>query len=93
MASSAPLLDNADDLDVLSFGSKGKEKMTGLETVQLKVEGESGLDLVRPPRRKRICSHQPRVCGIGMTCGACVASIESGLKDQEGIASVKVALL
>ncbi|BGP30043.1 Cu(2+)-transporting P-type ATPase [Rhodotorula toruloides] len=67
MASSAPLLDDADDLDVLSFSTKGKEKMTGLETVQLKVEG--------------------------MTCGACVASIESGLKDQEGIASVKVALL
>ncbi|GAA5848530.1 hypothetical protein JCM8547_004541 [Rhodosporidiobolus lusitaniae] len=29
----------------------------------------------------------------GMTCGACVASIESGLKDQAGVASVKVALL
>lgn len=30
---------------------------------------------------------------LGMTCGACVASIESGLKGQEGIISVTVALL
>ncbi|KAI5479623.1 Cu2+-exporting ATPase [Pseudohyphozyma bogoriensis] len=29
----------------------------------------------------------------GMTCGACVASIEGGLKDQDGIISIKVALL
>ncbi|GAA5889021.1 hypothetical protein JCM5296_002776 [Sporobolomyces johnsonii] len=29
----------------------------------------------------------------GMTCGACVASIENGLKDQAGITSIKVALL
>ncbi|GAA5989215.1 hypothetical protein JCM10908_001211 [Rhodotorula pacifica] len=29
----------------------------------------------------------------GMTCGACVASIENGLSSQKGIASVKVALL
>ncbi|KAK4058582.1 Cu(2+)-transporting P-type ATPase [Microbotryomycetes sp. JL221] len=29
----------------------------------------------------------------GMTCGACVASIENGLKDQHGIHSVQVALL
>ncbi|GAA5996163.1 heavy metal translocating P-type ATPase [Rhodotorula paludigena] len=29
----------------------------------------------------------------GMTCGACVASIENGLKGQKGIQSVKVALL
>ncbi|BGP37909.1 Cu(2+)-transporting P-type ATPase [Rhodotorula kratochvilovae] len=29
----------------------------------------------------------------GMTCGACVASIENGLRDQDGIASIKVALL
>ncbi|GAA5914568.1 hypothetical protein JCM8208_001206 [Rhodotorula glutinis] len=29
----------------------------------------------------------------GMTCGACVASIENGLKSQDGIASIKVALL
>jgi hypothetical protein len=33
-------------------------------------------------------------CGsVGMTCGACVASIEGGLRVQEGISSVKVALL
>ncbi|GAA5968159.1 hypothetical protein JCM11641_003753 [Rhodosporidiobolus odoratus] len=29
----------------------------------------------------------------GMTCGACVASVESGLKDRAGVISVKVALL
>ncbi|BGP13850.1 hypothetical protein JCM10213_002488 [Rhodosporidiobolus nylandii] len=29
----------------------------------------------------------------GMTCGACVASIENGLRDQPGIASIQVALL
>ncbi|GAA5860546.1 hypothetical protein JCM3774_006203 [Rhodotorula dairenensis] len=29
----------------------------------------------------------------GMTCGACVSSIENGLSSQDGIASVKVALL
>ncbi|GAA5885407.1 hypothetical protein JCM6882_009608 [Rhodosporidiobolus microsporus] len=29
----------------------------------------------------------------GMTCGACVAAIEGGLRDQAGIVSVKVALL
>ena len=29
----------------------------------------------------------------GMTCGACVASIESGLRSQAGIISVRVALL
>lgn len=28
-----------------------------------------------------------------MTCGACVASIEGGLKSQAGVFSVKVALL
>ena len=28
-----------------------------------------------------------------MTCGACVASIESGLRSQAGIVSVRVALL
>ncbi|GAA6037104.1 hypothetical protein JCM8097_008737 [Rhodosporidiobolus ruineniae] len=29
----------------------------------------------------------------GMTCGACVASIENGLKGQDGVVGVKVALL
>ncbi|GAA6009075.1 hypothetical protein JCM10207_004084 [Rhodosporidiobolus poonsookiae] len=64
-AASAPLLDDADDLEALSF--KGSKASGALETVHLKVEG--------------------------MTCGACVASIENGLRNQDGIASIKVALL
>lgn len=71
----------------------GKEKEDGFDsstfaeshaTAQLKVQGN-----LERSRRKCILLRK----SLGMTCGACVAAIESGLRSQPGIVSVRVALL
>lgn len=74
------------DLELLSFakGEEGKSSDLPL-TAQLKVEG-AFLSLF-------FSSADAGSRAAGMTCGACVASIEGGLKDQPGILSVRVALL
>lgn len=91
MPSSAPLLDDADDLDILSFGSKGKEKMTGLETVQLKVEGTSGLDLVPPRNLLTSASCRRRRNDVRRVCGEYREWLEGPGGDRERQGGVVVS--
>lgn len=72
--------------DALSFGA---ESLTAYDTAQLKVEGAASHQPLRAPSGADFC----RRGHVGMTCGACVASIESGLRGQAGIKTVTVALL
>ncbi|KAK4703623.1 P-type Cu+ transporter, partial [Phenoliferia sp. Uapishka_3] len=77
----------------------GSSKMVNLsDTVQLKVEGESKPSSSHAQRGHHgsgqyTSAHQAPFGTVGMTCGACVASIEGGLRSQPGVFSVKVALL
>lgn len=62
---------------------KGKEKMRGDE--------EEADDIAPPPGAAHIKRVELRIGG--MTCGACVASIENALVSQPGIKSVQISLL
>ncbi|SGY73091.1 BQ5605_C005g03260 [Microbotryum silenes-dioicae] len=72
--------DHDDKIEVSSVASSSKLPAAATTTtIQLKIQGMLWLAC-----KQWRCS---------MTCGACVASIENGLRDQPGILSVKVALL
>ncbi|GAA5981501.1 hypothetical protein JCM5350_004610 [Sporobolomyces pararoseus] len=63
-------------------------------TTSLLAEEEEELGVLSFGNKKDVGSVQAVTLKVeGMTCGSCVASIENGLRGQEGIVSVTVALL